>query len=175
MVEREGAPVALVGLMGAGKSAVARLLGARLGAAVAHLDARVEAAAGMPVAALFDRDGEAAFRARESEALADALAEGARVIDCGGGTVADEANRRLLRTRCRTVWLEVSPETAAARVAPEAGARPLLGGTDAPARLAELLRRRRAWYEEVAWRRVPTDGRTPAEVAEAVLRLLAER
>jgi shikimate kinase len=171
-------PIALVGLMGAGKSAVAVALGERLGAAVADLDAMVEAARGRGVAAIFEREGEAAFRRLEGVALAGALAAGAGVLACGGGIVLDPAHRRTLAGRCRVVWLEVEPATAAARLAGEAGGRPLLAGDAAvgpgqiEARLAALLAERRSLYAEVAAVRVAVEGRGAAAVADEVLRRL---
>jgi shikimate kinase len=165
-------PIALIGLMGAGKTAVARLLGERLGASMADLDAMVEAAEGCTVAEIFARSGEAHFRRREAELLGDVLRTGVRVIACGGGIVLDPAVRGALRAQCRVVWLEVSPREAARRLsatgAPGA-IRPLLAGGIPQQRLAELLAVREPLYAEVAHLRVNTDGRSPAEVADLVL------
>ena len=109
MTNVDARPIALVGLMGAGKSVVARALGERLGGAVADLDAMVEAERGCSVAELFEREGEPAFRRLEGRILEQALAAGAGVIACGGGIVLDPAHRGALAARCRVVWLEVSP------------------------------------------------------------------
>lgn len=166
-------PIALVGLMGAGKSAVARVLGERLGVAAADLDAMIEAVEGASVAELFERSGEAWFRTRESELLEQALRAGVKVIACGGGIVLDPARRALLKSRCRVVWLEVSPAEAARRTARTAATRPLLAGAPAEARLAQILTEREALYAEVAEVRVRTDGRTAEQVAGAVLAALA--
>jgi len=168
-------PIALVGLMGAGKSAVARVLGERLGGAVADLDAMLEAEAGCSVAELFARDGEPAFRRRESRLLDQALAAGADVVACGGGIVLSPTARGVLRDRCRAVWLEVGPAEAAQRVRATLGDRPLLAGGDPRARLEALLAERAPLYTEVAVARVATDRLGPAEVAEAVLRALRAR
>jgi shikimate kinase len=166
-------PIALIGLMGAGKSAVARVLGERLGVSVADLDGMIEATEGCSVAELFERAGEAWFRRRESELLAEAIRSGVQVVACGGGVVLDPERRRLLRERCRVVWLEISPETAAARLEAAGGdagsVRPLLAGRPARERLETLLRERAPLYAEAAHARVPTDGRSPEQVADAVL------
>jgi shikimate kinase len=165
-------PIALVGLMGAGKSVVARVLGERLGAAVADLDAMLEAEEGCAVAELFERDGEPAFRRRETRLLEQALAAGADVVACGGGIVLSPAARGVLRDRCRAVWLEVTPEEAARRVRETLGTRPLLAGRDPRARLEALLAERGPLYAGVAVARVPTGDLDPGGVAEAVLRAL---
>lgn len=169
-------PIALVGLMGAGKSAVARVLGERLGASVADLDSMIEAVEGRSIAELFAHPGEAWFRRREGDLLAQVLHQDVRVIACGGGLVTDAEQRRVLRERCRVVWLEVSPAEAARRIAAAGGdparVRPLLAGGDPLARLAALLAERSPLYAEVAHARVATDGLGPVQVAEAVLRAL---
>jgi shikimate kinase len=176
MTPKDLRPVALIGLMGAGKSTVARILGERLGTAVADLDGMIEAVEGCSVAELFERAGEAWFRRRESELLAEALRSGVRIVACGGGIVLDPSHRRLLRERCRVVWLEVDPAEAARRAAGPggrgAGARPLLAGADAETRLRELERERAPLYAEAAGFRVATTGRTPGQVADEVLAVI---
>lgn len=172
-------PIALVGLMGSGKTAVARLLGERLGASVADLDSMIEAVEGRSITDLFAQSGEAWFRRREGELLAQVLHQGVRVIACGGGLVTDDAHRALLHERCTVVWLEVSPAEAARRVAAQhpdpARVRPLLAGADAEAKLAALLAERTPLYAGAAHVRVPTDGRTADEVAGDVVAALAGR
>ena len=167
-------PIALIGMMGAGKSTVARLLGERLAVAVADLDAMLEAEEGRSILELYDRDGEPYLRRRERELLARTLRAGARVLACGGGVVIEEGSRALLRSRCRVVWLEVSPVEAERRLQGAPANRPLLRGGEGPrARLEALLERRTALYAEVAELRVATDGRTPQQVADAVADALA--
>ena len=166
-------PIALVGLMGAGKSAVAVRLAALLGAGFVDLDARIEADSGKSIAELFEREGEAVFRRLESTTLEHALESGARVIACGGGVVTDPASRSRLRERCHVVWLEVTPGEAARRVAGTQVRRPLLREGDAVERLGALLEQRGALYAEVAGLRIPTTGLTPDEVAQAVLGALS--
>jgi shikimate kinase len=165
-------PLALVGLMGAGKSAVSRILGERLGAAVADLDAFIEAEEGCSIDQLFEREGEAYFRRREGEVLRKVLDAGAQVIACGGGVILDPAHRALLRERCRVVWLDVTPGEAARRIG-DGDSRPLLTGAPPVERLRALLDARRALYAEVAHERVTTDGRDQEQVADAVMAVAA--
>ena len=168
MVSSIPRPLALVGLMGAGKTAVARVLGERLGTAVADLDAFLEAEEGRSIGELFAREGEAWFRRREGDVLRQALAAGACVVACGGGVVLDPAHRALLHDRCDVIWLQVSPAEAARRVGAGAG-RPLLAGAPPRERLEALLAEREPLYGEVAHRRIDTESRTPEEVADLIL------
>ena len=178
MANPDTRPIALIGLMGAGKSAVARVLGERLGVSVADLDSMIEAVEGCSVSELFERAGEAWFRRRESELRAEALRSGVHVVACGGGVVLYAESRRQLRERCRVVWLEVSPVEAARRVgrgaSDAARKRPLLAGGAAAKRLEQLLAERASLYEAAAHVRVPTTGRTLAHVAGDVLAALAD-
>ncbi len=178
MKKQGSRPIALIGLMGAGKSSVARVLGERLGVSVADLDGMIEAVEGCSIAELFERAGEAWFRRRESDLLAEALRSGVQVVACGGGVVLDPAHRQLLRECCRVVWLEVAPTEALRRLqAAERDpgrTRPLLAGADPEIRLDDLLRERESLYADAAPARVATAGRTPAEVADAVLAALGD-
>jgi shikimate kinase len=141
----------------------------------------VEAERGCSVAELFQREGEPAFRRLEGRILDQALAAGAGIIACGGGIVLDPAHRDALAARCRVVWLEVRPATAARRLADSGGSRPLLSPgvaeeTVAPLqRLESLLAARRPLYEQVAQARVAVEDRTADEVADEVLRVLGWR
>lgn len=168
MASSPARPFALVGLMGAGKTAVARVLGERLGTAVADLDAYLEAEEGRSIGELFAREGEAWFRRREGDVLRQALAAGARVVACGGGVVLDPGHRRLLRERCDVIWLQVSPAEAARRVGGGAG-RPLLAGAPPGPRLEALLAEREPLYAEVSDRRIDTESRSPEEIADLIL------
>ncbi len=166
-------PIALVGLPGAGKSAVAAVLAGRLAGPAADLDERIAAETGATIGELFDTRGEAAFRELETATLARVIDDGARVIACGGGLPTVEASRALLAAHCVVVWLEVTPAEAARRLRDESETRPLLAGHDVGARLETLNRERAPRYASLAALRVPTDGLDPAGVADAIVRGLA--
>lgn len=175
MSGRGGPRVVLVGPPGAGKSSVARELGARLGLAVRDTDDDVEAVAGKPIAEVFVDDGEPAFRALERAAVARALAEHDGVLALGGGAVLDGATQAALEAYRAAggmvVFLDVSLQAAAPRVGFNRS-RPLLLGNPR-ARWQALMDERRPVYEAVSTACVLTDERTPAEVAGLVLKALA--
>ena len=160
-------------MMGSGKSTVGPLLAERLGGPFVDTDAAVEAAAGLSVADLFAREGEAGFRARERAAIEAAAGQGA-VVALGGGAVAQPGVLARLREGGTLVYLRATLETLLARVGSGAG-RPLLEAADAPAAALEALLAARAAYYESADLVIDTDGRTPAEVADEVARKLAEK
>ncbi len=153
--------IALVGLMGAGKSTLGKRLAKKLGRPFCDLDEVIVARAGKPIPAIFAEDGEAAFREMEAQALAEALANPKPlVIATGGGVVERADNRARLRKQAFVVWLDAPPEVLAARIAGDRN-RPLLAGEDPFARMRMLDRRRRAWYAEVADLRVSTEDFPP--------------
>jgi shikimate kinase len=161
--------VLLIGFMGAGKSSVAARLGELLGLEVVEMDERIEAAAGMEIAAIFEREGEQGFRRRESELLGGGLGQGRCVISCGGGVVTAPGNIALLRGLGTVVYLEVTAEEALRRIA-DARTRPLLNSKTSP---AQLLEQRRALYESAADIRVDSCGKSIGEVAAEVASALA--
>ncbi len=162
--------LALAGMMGSGKSTVARWLGRLLGRPVVSTDARVEALAGKSVARLFAEDGEPAFRALERRVVGEL--RGPVVVDLGGGAFCDPESAARLLTVARVVFLDVSEAEAARRLGAarpegaEMAARPL-----AP-RWAGLRERRLPLYRRAPLR-VETDGRSAEAVARLVHDLVA--
>lgn len=121
--------IALVGLMGVGKSTVGRRLAKRLGLPFADGDIEIEAAAAMTVSDIFAELGEAEFRAGEARVM-KRLLEGPRmVLATGGGAILNPETRALLQTRAVTVWMRAELETVAQRVQ-RRDTRPLLRGRD---------------------------------------------
>ncbi|CAL9379777.1 shikimate kinase [Streptomyces werraensis] len=156
----------LTGPMGVGKSTVGQLLADRLGVGYRDTDDDIVAAEGRAVSDIFVEDGEPAFRALEKEAVRQALATHDGVLALGGGAVLDPDTRALLAGE-RVVYLSMDVEEAVRRTGLGA-ARPLLA-VNPRKQWRELMEARRHLYEETAKAVVPTDGRTPEEVAEAVL------
>jgi len=152
--------------MGAGKTTVGELLAERWGVGFRDTDHDVEAVAGKVVSDIFVEDGEAAFRALEREAVAEALTTHDGVLALGGGAVLDESTRALLAGHT-VVFLEVGLSDAASRVGLGVS-RPLLLG-NVRARVKQLLDERTPIYQSVATVTIATDGQTPEQVADAVL------
>jgi shikimate kinase len=164
--------VVIVGPPGSGKTTAARALAARTGLPCRDTDEDVEARTGSRIGDLFVEHGEEHFRALEREAVAAALAEHDGVLAIGGGAVLDEETRELLRGRT-VVFLDVGIKDAASRIGLNRD-RPLLLGNPR-AQWIRLMEARRPVYEAVATVTVPTDGRTPDEVAEMIVDYLNAR
>jgi shikimate kinase len=162
--------VVLIGPMGAGKTTVAELLAAAWGTSVRDTDADVEAADGRPISEIFVDEGETFFRHLEQAAVRQALAGHQGVLALGGGAVLDPTTRELLAGH-RVVFLRVGLSEAVKRVG-LGTSRPLLLG-NVRARIKALLDERTPVYESVATESVDTDGRTPEEVADEIVRLVA--
>jgi shikimate kinase len=168
MVDR----VILVGMMGAGKTTVGRLLGDRLGWAHFDSDAQVVDRTGFTIPELFAAHGEEAFRKEESDVLAEALSsEEPVVVSAAGGVVLSASNRELLTRSGTVVWLRADPVLLARRVGSGAG-RPLLDN-EPGARLSELYEVRRPLYEDVAEVVIDVDALTPSQVVDQLLAQLA--
>jgi 3-dehydroquinate synthase len=172
----------LIGPTGSGKSTVGPRLAALLGWRFLDTDALVERAAGCGITEIFEREGEAAFRDRESAALAEAVERRCVVVATGGGIGEREANLALMRGRGWTVTLSVAPETAWERLrgSDEAAGgaigevRPMLAGTDPLGRLRALMERRRNWYER-SDDVIASGSTTPEELAGRIVAGLVGR
>lgn len=165
--------IVLVGLMGSGKSAVGRVLAERLGRPFFDTDALIVEAAGMTIPAIFAQEGEAGFRERERQVIAQVAGRRNQVIATGGGAVMEIGNRIRLRQTGLVIWLQAPVEELVRRATADGVAsRPLLAGTDPLATLRELAARRAPAYAEAAHRSVETAAITPAQVAEQIIEIM---
>jgi len=169
-------PIALLGVRGAGKSAVGEALARKLGVAFVELDQRIEEAAGLPLGEVFALHGEAYYRRIEREVLAQLLADPRpMVLATGGSIVNDPTNYGLLRARCRTIWLRARPEDHWNRVVAQGDTRPMAGDpTSAHAftELRALLTAREKLYAR-AEHVIDTAGRRVPQVVSAIAETLA--
>lgn len=170
MSEPRGSSFALVGYRGTGKTTVGRLLAERLGWRFVDADQRIEAIAGRPIAAIFAERGEPAFRDLEQSVLAELATADRLVLATGGGAVVRPANRPVLRRFGCVAWLTADPAVLADRLRAEADNRPALTAAGTLGEIADVLAARTPFYREVADVTVGTDGLSPAEIAESILR-----
>ena len=165
--------IALVGLMGAGKSSVGRRLAAVLGLPFRDADEEVERAAGRSVAEIFAELGEAAFRDGERRVISRLLDEPPHVLATGGGAFMNAETRQLLLERSITVWLKADIDLLARRVARKTD-RPLLQGKDPREVLEALAKVREPVYAE-AHVTVDSDETPHGVTVQAVLDALTAR
>lgn len=165
-----GRNLVLIGLMGAGKSTVGRLLAERLGRPFTDTDAIVEEEAGLTIPEIFAQQGERGFRALEAEAVRWVSALRGQVIAVGGGAVSTPGNATQLRMTGDLVLLDAEPAVLAGRMGEETPARPLVADAeDVAARLAELRRRRHDDYVTAAAHTVRTDAKSPEDAVADIL------
>ena len=166
----DGQHLVLVGMMGAGKSSVGRVLAERLGRELFDSDAMIEARTGQTVRQIWQEVGEAAYRRIETEVLGDALDHATpSIIAAAGGVVLSPTNRaRLMADDAYVVWLAADVDVLLDRVLNGAH-RPLLDD-DPEAVLRKMMVDREALYREVADAIVSVDLRSVNEVAQAVIR-----
>jgi shikimate kinase len=163
----------LVGMMGAGKTTVGRQLAKRLGKTFYDADREIEARTGVSVAVIFDIEGEAGFRRRESEVLEQLTALDDIVLATGGGAVLDPRNRDHLRTRGFVIYLHALSPTLWQRTRTDKS-RPLLQGDDPRQRLDELYALRDPLYRDVADVVIETGRRGIGPLLSQVLSRLDE-
>lgn len=159
----------VVGMMGAGKTTVGRLVADKVGARFFDTDEVVEQAASATIAEIWDRLGEPAFRSMEAEAILEASTIPNAVIATGGGAVLHPNNRLVMTSSGLVVWLRAPSQVALDRL-PMTGERPLLANGDVQV-LDRILEERRGLYEEVADHSLDTEDHSPDEVALAMVRL----
>jgi XRE family aerobic/anaerobic benzoate catabolism transcriptional regulator len=141
--------VALVGLRGAGKSTLGRMLAEHWGVPFVELNRSVEAVAGCSLAEIHSLYGPAAYRRYERRALEDTIQRYPRaVIATPGGIVSDPATFNLLLAHCYSVWLRASPEEHMSRVLAQGDTRPMSGNTEAMNDLRRILESRAAFYSK---------------------------
>ncbi|KFN47658.1 hypothetical protein N790_07790 [Arenimonas malthae CC-JY-1] len=164
----------LIGPMGAGKTSIGRKLAARLGLDFVDCDHRLEERTGTSVPVIFECEGEAGFRARETALIAEVMQGQGQLVATGGGAVLAEENRRRLRERGFIVYLQVSVPQQLERLARDRS-RPLLAGPDKQARLEALAQQRGPVYAALADLAFDADGLAVATAADRLQALLETR
>ncbi|MFY2763052.1 shikimate kinase [Arenimonas sp. MALMAid1274] len=164
----------LVGPMGAGKTSIGKRLAVRLGLAFVDCDHRLEEITGAPVPLIFEHEGEAGFRARESALIAELMRGEGQLVATGGGAVLAGPNRDHLRARGFVVHLQVSVAQQIERLGRDRS-RPLLAFGDKRARLESLAVERGPIYRDIADLAFDADGLSVPVAAERLGALLEQR
>jgi shikimate kinase len=159
--------IALVGLMGAGKSSIGRRLAQALGLPFVDADSEIESAAGASIEEIFARDGEAIFRNGERRVIARLLDGPAQILATGGGAFMDPSTRSLIRERAISLWLRADLDTLLVRVA-RRNNRPLLKNGDPRAVLTRLIDERYPVYAEADITVDTVDGPPEATLAKVI-------
>ncbi|HCU24877.1 MAG TPA: 3-dehydroquinate synthase [Deltaproteobacteria bacterium] len=162
--------IILTGFMGTGKSSVGKVLAARLQLPFIDTDEIVEALSQKSIAKIFAEEGEAEFRRRESRAIAQALKKPQAVIAVGGGAPCFRNNLEKIGKGGVPILLTARISTILQRLSADRS-RPLLQEADKEEKIRALLAQRAPHYHRISWQ-LPTDGRTPEQIAEEILRLL---
>lgn len=166
--------IILVGLMGAGKTTIGRILARRLKREFRDSDHEVEERCGVTIPVIFDIEGEAGFRAREAQVLEELCAHEGIVLATGGGAVLDRANRRRLAEAGVVVYLHARPEDLWQRLRRDRS-RPLLATADPRAKLEALYAERDPLYREIADLVVESGRASAAALARELLARLEDQ
>ena len=170
LAKRLDRPIALVGLMGVGKSTVGRRLAKRLALPFVDSDSEIEDAVGLPAGELFERYGEDDYRDGERRLVARLVDGQVRVIATGGGVFVDPRTRALLNERTITVWLDAPIDVLAERTG-RRDTRPLLKTDDPKRTLERLAKVEREAYAQAHVHVKSGDG-AHKDVVEAIVRAI---
>ncbi len=165
--------IVIIGMMGVGKSSIGRRLAARLAVPFVDADTEIEKAAGMSIADIFARHGEAYFRSGEARVIARLLDSGPQVLASGGGAVMNADTRAAIKARGVSVWLKADVDVLLRRVAKRKSERPMLHTDDPSETLRQLLMAREPVYAQADLTVQSREGPHDAIVTE-IMQALAD-
>lgn len=163
--------IILIGPMGSGKTTVGKQLAKRKRMDFVDSDHMIEDRCGVNISTIFDIEGEEGFRKRETKMLIELCERSGVVLATGGGAIASEENRILLRKSGYVVYLKTSIETQLARTQKNQN-RPLLENVDAEHKLTELMEERGVLYEQEADLIVTSGERVVSKVVEEIMQAM---
>ncbi len=161
----------MIGPMGAGKTTIGKRLARELGLRFVDLDQAIEEHTGASIPLIFDIEGEAGFRKRESEQLRRLVQEDQILLATGGGAILAEENRKLLRDHGLVIYLKTSVDEQLRRLRHDRN-RPLLQTADRRERLQKIARERNPLYEQTADLILHSSGESVGHMAHKALRLI---
>ena len=167
----DGKPIFLIGMMGAGKTTIGRILARYLGREFVDLDHALEAKCGVRISVIFEIEGEEGFRRRETAQLDECSLQQGIVLATGGGAVLAPENRQILKERGTVVYLRADAAELFRRLERDRS-RPLLQTADPQARIRELLALREPIYEEAADLILDSGTMTAAQAARVLVNKL---
>ncbi|MDG2380215.1 MAG: shikimate kinase [Pirellulaceae bacterium] len=167
--------ISLTGYRGTGKTTVGQLLAERLGWRCVDTDAEVESLVGRPIRQIFDDEGEPRFRDLESQVVAQMARQHKLILALGGGTIIRPENRQILQVAGPVVWLRATAETIYQRITDDLlsdSQRPNLTQSGGFAEITQVLTERTPIYQASSDCIIDTDGRTPSEIVDDILKKL---
>ena len=163
----------LIGFMGTGKTTISHKLQEMTGAKEVDMDAWIVEKNDMTINDMFDKFGETYFRDRETDAVREIAGTAPAIVSCGGGAVLRQQNTQMMKNGGRIVLLTATPETVYERVKNSTD-RPLLNGHMNVEYIASMMEKRRELYAGACDISVATDGKTPSQIAEEILKATSE-
>ena len=160
----------LIGFMGTGKTTISHKLQQLTQAEEIDMDVWIVEKNGMSINDMFEKYGETYFRDRETDAVREIAGYAPAIVSCGGGAVLRDKNTQMMKESGRIVLLTATPETVYERVKNSTD-RPLLNGNMNVEHIASLMEKRRELYVNACDVQVVTDGKTPDEIAEEILKI----
>lgn len=172
VIESNHMPIFLVGMMGVGKTTIGRHLALSLHRRFIDLDHAIEERSGVPVATIFDIEGEPGFRKRESAALDEFTQQAGLILATGGGAILSPKNRNMLQQRGYVIYLRASTDILFKRLARDSK-RPLLQTDDPKQKIRDLIKERGPLYASVADLTFDTGDKQVGAVVNELLETLS--